>query len=109
MNKAAKLTVFAKQPSRLTLSCGPVEEAKRKRKSRHKLKMSQRERSTYRKVRDNVVTAKVYGKMRKLKKAAEVGPSGVSPGGLLPKGKADLQVLDEVTNYWAYLMELVNT
>lgn len=47
--------------------------------------------------------------MRNLKKASEVGPSGVSRGGLLPEGKADLQILNEETNYQAYLMELVNT
>lgn len=49
----------------------------------------------HRKVRDNTVPAKAYGKMGKLKRAAKMDPSGVSHGGIIPKGKKDFQLLDK--------------
>lgn len=109
MNKAAKLTVFVKQPSRFILSCGPGMRSKEREDPDTTSRQPNKEGHIYGKVRENVATIKVYGKMRNLKKASEVGPSGVSHGGLLPEGKADLQILNEETNYQVYLMELVNT
>lgn len=103
MSKAAKLTVFSNQLSRLTLDCCLWRRPKEREDPVMPSRGSQAERQggrcgaghAHRKVRDNTVPAKAYGKMGKLKRAAKMDPSGVSHGGIIPKGKKDFQLLDK--------------
>lgn len=103
VSKATNLTVFANQLSRLTFGCCPWRKPKEREDPVMLSRGSQADRKggscgaghAHRKVRDNSVTAEAYGKVGKLQRAAKMDPSGVSHGGIIPKGKKDFQLLEK--------------